>query len=644
MLKLEFDHALQLFNAQRLHEVVQFCEPRQQHPMFKLLLATTFGKLADYPKAEQIFLQLQQQYPEHLDVLFNFALVKKLQGQLDTAQALLQRCLTLNAGYHPAQHLLASVYRQQGHAALAIPHFTQALRLAPDNVSYLYDAAECHVAVAEFQTAFVQLNHLLAQALHQPALRLLALVLYKLQQCPVMRAMRQRYQAQIQHDPEILLYAGLLELDEKCYQSALSLLLQAQQLQPSADFETDANVLYCRYLLSPNAQYLDELQTLANTVDTAESYLFVANLLETLGSLDDVASLLALALAKFPQSAGLLLIQAKVLTRQKAHAKALAVLAQINTAEDAGVALDVIYQKIQLFEALGDYASAADEIKQAAERHQHSSMMAGFQQELHRAHADLACAAEPIAGHPRVLNFIIGFPRSGTTLLESRLAACKDVKILEETYAVKHFYSHLQQLAQGQSVMAYVQSLAVSDRLNLAEQFLASLQSYGDFTEQHIIVDKMPLNALYLSPLLLLFPNATIVVMTRHPMDVCLSSLKQRMINLYCVAHFAESYHGYFSLLEQFVAHFATRVLTIQYEALVTDYANVFAEVLQHMGIHHHQQTSSAAPMMFNTPSYHQVSQPLYTKSMNGFVHYQPFFDFQHPLLLAWCKKLGYAT
>jgi len=272
-------------------------------------------------------------------------------------------------------------------------------------------------------------------------------------------------------------------------------------------------------------------------------------------------------------------------------------------------------------------------------------VLEGLEQDAAKAEQDLANVSAINGGHPRRLIFIIGFPRSGTTLLESRLSTLKKVKILEETHAVKQFYLQLQQQAGTENVMVYLSTLTAEQRMTLAQGYLNSLQDYVDIDDQDVIIDKMPLNALYLTPVLALFPQAKIILMHRHPMDVCVSSLKQRMINLFSVESFAKSYHCYFSLLQQFQQRFVDMLLVVKYEQLVTSYPREFAGILAHCGLQQvAQQPDSNSPAMFNTPSYHQVSQPLYTKAMNSYQHYHLYFNFQHQLLQTWCRQLGYAV
>lgn len=641
MLRTEFEQALRLFNQQDYDAVIAMCLP-QQHPMFKLLLATAYAKLECYTEAEQLFIKLQQQYPANLDVLFNYALVLKMQQRYTEAEQYLKACLRHNTQYHPAHHALGTLAESKHDLVQAHACYQIALSMQPENVDYAYSLAQCAFKQHDFTAAHQQLQSILQRRYHAAALSLISAVFYKLKNTAAMRQFAERYAKEIITVPDALKYAALLELDEKCFINARRLLQQAQELATNPCFEIEANLLYCNYLLRPEKALLQQLIELSVRDRSATAFKFVVNVLATLGQLEQANTLLQQALSEYPDDTALRLIQSGLLIQLKQPMQALAVLSNINSAQDNETLLEMCYLKVQLFESIGEYARASEQIKAAADLVKAQHIVETLQHDATRAAQDIQSVGAKFNGHSRPLVFIIGFPRSGTTLLESKLAQLDSIKILEETNAVKQFYFHLKRLSVGQDLVQYLSGLTDEQRIELANTYLNSLSHYTELCDEHIIVDKMPLNALYLTPMLLLFPQAKVVLMQRHPLDVCISSLKQRMINLFTVDAFAQSYDTYFSLLDTFLHKFNDNTLVITYEQLVTDYSTVFNSVLQHCGLSAATQQQNDTPTMFNTPSYHQVSQPLYTRAVNSYQHYRQLFDFNHPLLTTWCIKLGY--
>tara|TARA_R110002126_G_scaffold33382_41_gene104621 strand:+ start:8123 stop:10069 length:1947 start_codon:yes stop_codon:yes gene_type:complete len=644
----EIAQAIAWFNQQQYQTLISFCEPRKnQHPMLSLLLATAYGKVGQFSAAEQLFLSLKQQHPANLDVIFNFALVLKLQQRNDEALQQLQQCLRLNNQYHPAHHAIGTLYLAETELALAETHLKQAVAIQPANPAYLHSLAELHYIRQDFAKARQQLFAVLGQQYHAPSLILLSAVLYKLKQTDAMRALCQRYGEQVIQQAEIQMYAGLIELDEKCYVRALKLLQQAQLLAKSPSFDIDANLLYCRYLLAAEPTLIQQIIELTKTVNMAQAWFFTANLLETLGELDAATSVIGQALAQFPADKPLRLINAKILTREKDYRQALAVLDSIDASQTGELLLDMYYLKARIYDEQQQYALAGEQIRLAKTQVAPVEVFTGLKKSIVRAIEDIK---QPVVGPSacsKKLIFIVGFPRSGTTLLESRLARIAGVKVLEETHAAKQFYYQLLARSDGEGVMAFLNQKSPAQCAELAREYLTSLQQYQHISEHDVVVDKMPLNASYLAPLLHLFPDARVMIMLRHPLDVCISSLKQRMINLFSVDDFAETYDCYFSFLTQFKSRFAPNVMELRYEELVANYQQVFATVLQHCQLicpEGGATKESAAPTMFNTPSYHQVAKPLYTSSVQSYEHYQHIFNLQHPTLTRWCEQLGYKS
>ncbi|MDZ7901549.1 MAG: sulfotransferase [Rheinheimera sp.] len=567
---------------------------------------------------------------------------------MDQSVELLGNALQINEQYHPAHHLIGSIsINLRGNLikrnTICIEQF---------NCSHIIKAicallAESYFEVCEYAKAFECLNQSLSLGYDGLTVRLLAATLYHLKQVEPMRELCIKYAHAIQTDSQVMLYMGLLELDEKCYVKALDWLELAKGCASEALFEIEANLAYCRYLLRLDPDLLLEIVNLALAEQSESAFYFALNLLETLGELDKAEQLLAQAYSSHHQSVRLQLLSAKVMTRRKQFSAALAVLKLLPAQANQELELDVAYQKIAIYEAQSDYQQASSVIKNIDAQFSVAQQLAVLQQETARAALDADRFQLELSGHERPLVFIIGFPRSGTTLLESRLAPLPKVKILEETNAAKQFYSDLLKQAGAQNVMSFIQQLAPQQRLALANDYLNRLNDYVPLQADDIIVDKMPLNGLYILPLLSLFPKAKVILMERHPMDLCLSSLKQRMINLFSVASFAQSYDCYFTLLETIKPTCSQFILTIKYEQLVTDFKTVFGSVLEHTAISENgiiEGVKPTAPFMFNTPSYHQVSQPLYTKSVSAYLNYQPFFNFKEPLLVEWCQRLGYST
>ena len=217
--------------------------------------------------------------------------------------------------------------------------------------------------------------------------------------------------------------------------------------------------------------------------------------------------------------------------------------------------------------------------------------------------------------------FVIGMPRSGTTLLARMLTAHSGVVSVDETTAIgdlwraglsDHFHRRVDLnaaldggLLKG-AAREYFAMIAPRLRLGLA----------GGSR----VVDKMNTNFKLAPLLVLLFPRARILLMRRHPLDVGLSSFKGSFKYAYTrgLASMGEAYRVYAELMDHWCEVLGERVLTIQYEQLVASPSVEIARVLSHCGLAFEPACAFPPPEggLVLTASVAQVRRPIDTKSV----------------------------
>jgi tetratricopeptide (TPR) repeat protein len=172
--------------------------------------------------------------------------------------------------------------------------------------------------------------------------------------------------------------------------------------------------------------------------------------------------------------------------------------------------------------------------------------------------------------------FILGMPRTGTTLVERILASHSDVFAAGE---LNNFAAQLMTMMRAQNVDKkvsrddMVKSSAQLDFQRLGESYVASTRSFTGNSKRFI--DKMPLNYLYVGLIHLALPNATIINLQRDPMDTCYAIYKQLFVDAYPFSYDLEELARYFVAYHGLMNHW-NEVLpgvihTIQYEGLVDD-------------------------------------------------------------------------
>ena len=255
---------------------------------------------------------------------------------------------------------------------------------------------------------------------------------------------------------------------------------------------------------------------------------------------------------------------------------------------------------------------------------------------------------EPASDDPGGIAFLVGFPRSGTTLLDRMLRAHPDIEVLEE----KSLFSPLHQnWSEPGTLEALVEvnEAQISDARDIYRREMAKQRREP---QRSLVIDKLPLNLAYLFLIYRLFPKAPVIFLQRHPMDACISC--------YFQAFELEASMGYFLDLEQ-TAHYYDAVMQVaalsmdqvgnplhklRYEGLVAEPKEHLAALLDFLGLQWHDSVLKYAEQSrstsSDTPSYQQVSEPLYMSSIGRWRHYSTQLESSFSVLEPWVAHFEY--
>jgi tetratricopeptide (TPR) repeat protein len=225
--------------------------------------------------------------------------------------------------------------------------------------------------------------------------------------------------------------------------------------------------------------------------------------------------------------------------------------------------------------------------------------------------------------------FIVGMPRSGTTLLEHMLASHPDIQgagelpfftSLERTHRALHDEN-------GRPSEQWSERILPQYRQALRAQFDALLSNVDARTRY--VIDKMPFNFSQLGMITYVYPDARIIHCTRHRLDVGLSCFVESFheshawsLSLSDIGHY---YRQYERLMAHWTGLFAERIHTVSYESLVTDRETTLAGVLRFLGVEWSEALAAYADTKrpIRTPSNWQVRQPVYATSLGKWRRYQ---------------------
>lgn len=245
--------------------------------------------------------------------------------------------------------------------------------------------------------------------------------------------------------------------------------------------------------------------------------------------------------------------------------------------------------------------------------------------------------------------FMIGFPRSGTTLLDTILRSHPQIEVLEE----KPLVSNLLQIINKKTFNNFnnFKDFTDQDILSLREKYFFERNKLSN--NKKFIIDKMPLNLMHIVELNKIFPEAKYIVSIRHPFDCVLSSYMQSfemnnsMANFLNLIDSAKFYDLVMSLWEKGKQKINLDYIEIKYEEIIINFNHTISKLLEFLELPWSDTVNefyltAQNRSLISTPSYDQVNQPLYKKSLNRWKKYNKHIDEIKPILNSWAKKFNY--
>jgi tetratricopeptide (TPR) repeat protein len=233
-----------------------------------------------------------------------------------------------------------------------------------------------------------------------------------------------------------------------------------------------------------------------------------------------------------------------------------------------------------------------------------------------------AKSAEPI--------FIVGLPRSGSTLLEQILASHSRVEGTQELADIPRIVLDLQGRVPNLDDPRYpgvLAELPAEEFLRLGEKYLNDTRVYR--TDKPHFIDKMPNNFRHIGLIHLMLPNAKIIDARREPMACCFGNLKQLFANgqefTYSVEDIARYYRTYLELMRHWDEVLPGRILRVHHESVVDDLEGNVRRLLDFCGLEfepacvafHNTQRS------IRTASSEQVRQPIFREGLDQWKRYE---------------------
>jgi tetratricopeptide (TPR) repeat protein len=253
------------------------------------------------------------------------------------------------------------------------------------------------------------------------------------------------------------------------------------------------------------------------------------------------------------------------------------------------------------------------------------------------------------ADAPRTHVFLLGFPRSGTTLLEQVLAAHPDVTSLEEMDTLLDSWMSYVSPPPGLGQLAQAGEAELE---NMRQAYWTRVANAGGRPAGRVFVDKMPINTLQLPVIARLFPQAKVLFARRDPRDVVLSCFRRRfgmndfMFQFTTLEGAAAYYDAVMALAAAYVARLPLNLHLVRYERLVEDFEREARAVCGFLGLDWtddlHRFAEKAQGRAINTPSSAQVARGLYREGAGQWRRYREDLASVLPVLAPWVELYGY--
>ncbi|MBL6853147.1 MAG: sulfotransferase [Alphaproteobacteria bacterium] len=246
--------------------------------------------------------------------------------------------------------------------------------------------------------------------------------------------------------------------------------------------------------------------------------------------------------------------------------------------------------------------------------------------------------------------FLVGFPRSGTTLLENVLASHPDVCTLEEKDTFGDLTHQFLVDEEGRERLAQLAPAGIAEA---RKTYWARVKSFGADVTCKVFVDKYPLSSLKLPMVARLFPKARVLFAVRDPRDVVLScyrrnfAMNSSMFEFLSIDRAARFYDAAMTTCDVYRRRLGLPWRQVRNETLVEDFEGEARAIVAFMGLAWNEQMKDfaehARSRTIRTPSSTQVVKGINREGVGVWRHYEKEMSPAMPYLARWIKDLGYA-
>ncbi len=606
-------------------------------------LAILLQQMGKHSSALHYMQQALKSSPNNPQIITNQAEIFRVQGNFENARILAEQAIVLQADNVDALVILGSIDYIENQSESAIALFSKAINIKPDDASIHNELANALCLFGDYQKAK---RHYLTGLSLQPEFdecRInLADTLFELEQ---LGQSIEQYLNVLERQPEnINLRVKLANAYQKkgAIKDALSVLNIALALD-SASMVVKIELGKLLQVEDPIAATGYFLSVIEKDKDNAEALYWLGILSQTMGKFDQANSYLQKAIETDPSHVNawyrLSLNRDFEVSNEQ--------ISQLQNRFDEqcknnptnqhlvnlGYSLGRFNEQKENYAASFKYYQFANQLKSKAKPFDRNRFKVQIDHIIEIFNDDFFSSRQNWGSDSNLPIFIIGMPRSGTSLVEQILTSHPIIHgagelplILEVAESQKPFDAN-----KAQSHASQFQDLSQQRVEQIAAQCLKDLSDINPLAAH--IIDKMPGNFFRLGIIGLLFPQARIIHCKRDPIDTCLScyqqNFKEGLVFTNDLEDLAHAYRDYLRLMDHWHQVLPEHLLDVEYESLITEPENQIQKLLSFCGVEwdskvldFHQQQRPVS-----TASLWQVRQPIYKSSIGRWKHYQEFLE-----------------
>ena len=298
-------------------------------------------------------------------------------------------------------------------------------------------------------------------------------------------------------------------------------------------------------------------------------------------------------------------------------------------------ALGKAYEDRGEYERSFQYYASGNALKQAQSEHSPEHLQVRVESQIEVCTKELFASRGGLGCGARDPVFVVGLPRSGSTLIEQILSSHSQVDGTMELHNILNLAKRLRGRGGDRpGSPRYPRILAELDDSyfrRFGEQFIEQTRPYRGSAERFI--DKMPNNFFHIGLIRLILPNAKVIDARRHPMACCFSGFKQLFGEgqefSYGLKEIGNYYRQYVRLMDHWDGVLPGFVLRVQYEDVVSDLESQVRRLLDFCGLPFEQSCLEfhRTERAIRTPSAEQVRQPIYRSGLEQWRHFDPWLD-----------------